>query len=310
MKRLTRILAIGTGLVLLATLGVYVARPAWLLELEFARVAVPAGLREHRIVVGDHEWAYYEGGAGPVIVLVHGFSGYKEYWLELAARLARDHRVVLPDLPGWGESQRRDGVDYGVVAQSRRLRAFLGALALDDVVLVGHSMGGHIAGLDAADGDPRVRALALVDSAGFRFTPNAFARRVQAGETPFNFSDRAQFDAFMAELFASPRWLPPRVKDVLIARNVADHAFQAHMLRTISAPDAVFLLESRLAQARVPLLAVWCRGDRLLDVSSLDAIARERPDATIVKLAPCSHMPMLEQPDALARAIRELAAPR
>jgi abhydrolase domain-containing protein 6 len=306
-KRLLRALAIGTGVVLLALLAVYFVRPAWLLELEFARLAAPAGLREQRIVVGDHEWAYYDGGEGPVVVLVHGFAGSKEYWLDLARRLARDHRVVVPDLPGWGESQRRDDADYGVATQARRLRAFLGALGVDEVLLVGHSMGGHIAGLDAADGDPRVRALALVDSAGFEFQPNAFARRIEAGETPFNFSDRVEFDAFMHELFVAPQWLPPRVKDVLIETNVASHAFHARMLREITAPDIRFLLQSRLAQVRVPVLAVWCRGDRLLDVSSLDAIAREQPGATIVKLDPCSHMPMMEQPDALAQALREFA---
>jgi abhydrolase domain-containing protein 6 len=307
-KRLLRALAIGTAVVLLALLFVYFVRPAWLLELEYARLAAPAGLREQRVVVGDHEWAYYDGGKGPVVVLVHGFAGSKEYWLDLARRLARDHRVVVPDLPGWGESQRRDEADYGVATQARRLHAFLGALGVDDVLLVGHSMGGHIGGLDAADGDPRVRALALVDSAGFEFQPNAFVRSIEAGETPFNFSDRAQFDAFMRELFVRPQWLPPRVKDVLIETNVASHAFHARMLREISAPETRFLLQSRLAQVRVPVLAVWCRGDRLLDVSSLDAIAREQPAATIVKLDPCSHMPMMEQPDAMAQALREFAA--
>jgi pimeloyl-ACP methyl ester carboxylesterase len=96
------------------------------------------------------------------------------------------------------------------------------------------------------------------------------------------------------------------VKDVLIERNIAMHAFQARMLHAITRPDVAFQLEARLAQVRVPVLALWCRGDRLLDVSSLDAISRELPDATIVKLGPCSHMPMMEQPDAVAQALREL----
>lgn len=305
MRRFLRALAIGTGVLLLAFAFVYFFRPAWLLEAEFARLAAPAGLREHRITVGDHEWAYYDGGKGPVIVLVHGFAGYKEYWLDLARRLVQDHRVVIPDLPGWGESQRRDDADYGVAAQAQRLRAFLDALALDDVLLVGHSMGGHISGLDAANGDPRVAALALVDSAGFRFEPNAFVKRLIAGETPFNFADRASFDAFMHELFTDPQWLPPRVKDVLIERNVADHAFHERMLRAITQPDVAFQLEARLSEVKVPVLALWCRDDKLLDVASMDAISRAQPGATLVKLGPCSHMPMMEQPDAVAQALRD-----
>ena len=60
---------------------------------------------------------YLEAGQGRLIVLLHGFTGAKENWLPLMRRLSRTHRVIAPDLPGWGESTRQRGADYGPIAR-------------------------------------------------------------------------------------------------------------------------------------------------------------------------------------------------
>src|SRR5436190_2369552 len=186
LKRLAKIV-LGLALVsALALLGVYVLRPQWLLDAEYARWALLAGARKHEIVAAGHRVSYYEAGNGTPIVLVHGFSGSKENWLPLARDLPLTHHVVMPDLPGWGESDRLPGQDYGIEPQVERLAALLDALRLGRVHLVGHSMGGQIAGLLAVRHPERVLTLTLVDSAGVHFKQNPFAARVLAGETPFN----------------------------------------------------------------------------------------------------------------------------
>ena len=281
----------------------YWRKPEWFLEAEYRRLAWMAGVEERTLDAAGHRWSYYDGGNGPTVVLVHGFSGSKENWLALAAELD-GRRVVIPDLPGWGESQRRNGEDYRVEAQAERLASFLDALALEDVDLVGHSMGGHIAGLLAARDRSRLRSLTLVATAGVAFQPNDFARAVLAGETPFNYEDRATFDAFMRELFVEPPFLPGRVKDVLIAQNRARHAFQRELLATMGREDQAFLLERALPSIALPTLVVWCDGDRLLDVSSVATIERVRPATGEAVLQGCSHMPMMERPDELADVLR------
>jgi abhydrolase domain-containing protein 6 len=282
----------------------YWRKPEWFLEAEYRRLAWSANVEERSLTAAAHEWRYFDGGPGDAVVLVHGFAGSKENWLPLVPKLDGDFRVVIPDLPGWGESQRRDGDDYRVEAQVERLVAFLDALKLERVRLVGHSMGGHIAGLFAARHPGRVHSLVLVAPAGVHFEPNEFARRVFAGETPFNFATREQFDAFMKELFAEPPWLPPRVKDVLIAQSRARHAFQAALLGAMGREDQAFLLERELGAIRAPTLVAWCDGDRILDVTSLATIEARLPRADDVVLAGCGHMPMMEMPGELADALR------
>jgi len=284
----------------------YAFAPGVLVDAEFARQALLARMSKHHVVAAGHRIAYYEGGAGDPLVLVHGFTGSKENWLESARYLTPQFHVFAIDLPGWGESERRAGEDYAPADQARRLNDILDALHVDRATIVGHSMGGHVSGLFAARYPDRVANLMLVDSAGVHFTPNDFARRVIGGATPFNFGSRAEFDAFMAELFVSPRGLPGRVKDALIARNVAGHAFHAALLRELSSEPTAFLLEHQLASIEAPTFVVWCRGDKLLDVSSVDTLilglrVAKRLDTVI--LEDCSHMPMMEKPKEFADKI-------
>ena len=102
-------------------------------------------------------------GRGPTIVLVHGLGSDAKHWLPVARDLARDHRVVLVELPGHGQAplatpftleQATLALDRAIADQSR-----------DPVVLVGHSVGGLVAAAEALRSPSRVRALVLVESA-------------------------------------------------------------------------------------------------------------------------------------------------
>jgi pimeloyl-ACP methyl ester carboxylesterase len=302
LKRLAKILL---GLVIacaVAVLSVYFLRPDWYLDGEYARWALLAGAQRREVAVGDHRVAFYEAGNGTPVVLVHGFSGSKENWLPLARMMPLTYRVVMPDLPGWGESTRLADQDYAIEPQVERLGALLDALRIGRAHLVGHSMSGQIAGLYAARHPDRVLTLTLVDAAGVRFKENAFARRVLAGETPFNYASREQFGSFMHELFVKPPWLPPRVVDVLIERNARSYEFQATLLQRLKQEPEALQLEQALPLLRVPTLALWCRGDQLLDVSSLEAIRAGvvRAPLEVEVLEGCSHMPMMEKPGEMA----------
>lgn len=275
--------------------AVHQFRPELLVDGRYAIERWRAGAQVHERVVDDHRWRFLEAGSGPPLLLVHGFSGSKENWLPAMAHL-RGFRVIAVDLLGWGESERRDGADYGVPAQAERLARFVTAMGLERPVVAGHSMGGHIAGVFAARHPELLSRLVLVATAGVHFEENDFARRVQAGETPFNAGTRAEFRRLLAMLFADPPWLPPRALDVLVERNVASHAFHRRMIEVLRRGEDVFLLEAELARIRAPTAVLWCDADRTLDVSAVTAIRRELPAASVTVLRGCGHMPMMERP--------------
>ncbi len=289
---------------LLAAGAVYQFVPEALVEGRFAAERWRAGAVEREIVVGEHRWRYLDAGSGPPLVLVHGFSGSKENWLPAMAHID-NHRLIAVDLPGWAESQRIDGADYGVEAQAERLSRFIAALALDRPVVAGHSMGGHIAGILAARYPDSLSRLVLIAPAGVRFKENELVRRMLAGENPFNASTREDYMALLKFLFAEPPWLPPRMMDVLLERNIADHAFHNQTFAALSRNGRTYLLESELSAIRAPVAVLWGEVDATLDVSSVDVFRRELPSAMITVLPGCGHMPMMERPRETAQVLAQ-----
>ena len=171
------------------------------------------------------------------LVMLHGFTGSKENWYPLAERLRGKYRLLIPDLPGWGESERQAGADYGYVAQTARVAAFIRAAVARrrPVVLLGHSMGGGIAALVAARHPAAGRsASALLDAAGVRFNDNQFGIDVLAGENPFaRLRSRRRCDATSTPCSIAPHakpWIPWPASRGLIARRRGDAAFEQSVL--------------------------------------------------------------------------------
>ena len=128
--------------------------PYALIRGEFARQRIAAGLSHGTIEAAGHRWSYAyrdaDAAEAPTIVMVHGFTGSKENWYPLARELRGRYRLLIPDLPGWGDSQRKPGAIYGFPEQAANVDAFIRALSPGrPVVLLGHSMGGGIAALAA-----------------------------------------------------------------------------------------------------------------------------------------------------------------
>lgn len=303
-----RLKFVGVLVALLVVLlgGSYLLAPQWLLRAHVMRQAMAAHVEEHTLRAGDTTWSYYEGGQGPTLVLLHGFAADKTLWLPLAAQLTPHFHVVIPDLPGWGESSRQPAASYGVQAQAQRLQAFLTALGLQRVVLVGHSMGGAIAGVYAADHPQRVAGLALLDAYGLKSDENDFDRAVMAGKDPFAYDDRAGFERALQLAFLHPPKVPGRIEDVFVARNRQNRTFIEHTLAELRQPDDYLSLQHDLGRLTMPVLGLWCRQDRIVDPSALDSLRNGLTQAASISssvLSGCGHMPLMEKPEATARVL-------
>lgn len=296
--------------VALGVVAVAASAPEKVLQAEFARQRWLAGATPRTLEVAGHRLALLEAGdpARPTLVLVHGFVGSKENWLPLMRELSADWHIIAPDLPGWGDSQRLPGADYGPVAQADRLAAFLRALPRTPVALVGHSMGGQVVGLMAARHSGLAPRLVLMSSAGVSFRENEFANAVLAGRNPYQVTTRAEFQRFLQIVFADPPFVPWPADEAMVRRRRADAAFEQQVLDAIGrGPDAL-LLESLLPRIEVPTLLLWCRDDKVIDVSAMDTFRAGLPRSRSVLLSGCGHMPMMAQPRQVAEALAAFAA--
>lgn len=302
-------------LALAAVLAVVVAfDPYRIVRAEFARQRLAAGLTRAETVAAGHRWEYATAAAAradaPVVVMLHGYTGSKENWYPLARQLRGRYRLLIPDLPGWGGSERRAGADYGYAAQAARVAAFIEMVAPGRrVVLLGHSMGGGIAAVLAARRPDLVARVGLLAAAGVRFDENRFGRAVLAGENPFAVHDAATLQRYLDTVFHDPAAKPavpwPASRG-LIARRRADAGFEQAVLDRIGrSPEA--LLPGEAARAiRQPALLLWCRQDAVIHPSALTLYARRIPQADTVLLDGCGHMSQVERPRAVADAVIRL----
>ncbi|WP_343882215.1 alpha/beta fold hydrolase [Rhodanobacter caeni] len=308
--RRLKFLAWLAGLLAIVLGGSYLFAPQWLMQANLKREAMAAHLETHAVQAGDTRWAYYEGGEGPTIVLLHGFAADKSEWLKVAKELAPHFHLIIPDLPGWGDSSRVAGASYTIDAQAARLDAFVQALRLSRFILVGHATGGAIAGVYASDHPDRVAGLALLDSFGLKNAGNAFTREAEAGKNPFVFDDRAGLQRAMALAFKQPPELAERFADVRVARNRRDRAFIESRFDTLRQPSQYLSLQPRLGRLTMPVLGLWCHDDKIMDISALDSLRQGLTAASAISTSvinSCNHMPMLEKPEETARVLTSFA---
>ena len=274
----------GAALVLLVAGIGFLDRPvSWFNESMYLRDSL-SGVRNHQVKVGGHRMHYeVEGPAdGPVVVLVHGLGGRAEDWRNLAPYIAKaGFRVYLPDLIGYGRSQKPADFSYSVHDESAVVLGFLDALGLRQVDLGGWSMGGAIAQHVAAEHPERVRRLRLFDSAGLFVLP-AWDTRLF---TPGNPAELDQLDAL---LMPHPPKVPAFVaRDIL---RVSDHrAWIIHraLAAMLTGQDAT---DKLLPQLKMPVLIVWGAEDKITPLSLGQTMRQMLPQSELDVVPGCGHL--------------------
>jgi len=240
---------------------------------------------------GPLRYAVRGPGEAPCALLIHGLGDSLAGWAQVAGPLARSYQVHLLDLPGHGLSGRPS--DW-------RLDTLAGAIAgyargLHQPILVGHSLGGWLALRLALSGKVRPRAIALVNPGGALLA-------------------REQWAPFRALVRARDRAGVERYLDAAFHRApLALRLFPGEVIRAMSAEacdgvlDAVsesdFLREAELRELDLPVRLIWGDRDRLLPEGTLAFFRRALPRAEVVMLQGSGHLPHLESPRALARAL-------
>ncbi len=292
-KILLALLILAAVLVALAALF-----PERTTDLAFRAERYASNLEYDTVTVDDERWHYLEGGPknAPVILLLHGFTGEKDNWTRFLRNFTDDYRVVVPDLPGFGESARHADWDYSLMQQRSRVQGFAQALGLTRYHLAGHSMGGHLAILYAHEYPGQVISLALINNGGIRSPAESeFMRMVRQGQNPLVVRSKDEFESMMAFVFNEEPFAPWPVKKVLAERAIRDAEFNESIFQSLL-QDFEMDLEPILAKVASPLFIVWGDNDRVLDVSSISVMERARPDAAVVVMNDMGHVPILERP--------------
>jgi pimeloyl-ACP methyl ester carboxylesterase len=263
----------------------------------------PAPPPERTVLVFGQMIHYWDVGAGPVVVLLHGLGDRKESWLPVIPALSRQYRVLAPDQIGFGKSAK-PLLDYNIQTYVDFLNEFLRELNVPRASLVGESLGGWIVALDAAEESSDAHMipldkLVIVDGAGLKqdkAIPN------------LNPSTLEEMRQVMQVVYYDTSWLDDATLHRIFTDKISSgDAYTVHSIVTSSIVPSE-LLDNRLSEIRVPTLVMWGKQDQLLPVASGERYASGIAGAQLVTFDKCGHVPAQEHTAEFLAALMKFLA--
>ncbi|MDX6690869.1 MAG: hypothetical protein QOG15_2326 [Solirubrobacteraceae bacterium] len=252
-------------------------------------------------------------GEGPALVFLHGLAGCWQNWLEVLPDLAREHRVIAIDFPGFGHSEMPTD-PISIPGYSRMLDELLAALAIGSATIVGNSMGGFVAADMAIRFPHRVERLVLVAAAGLSMEHmlNERNQGLRARIENYLFFGLGRLAAWTDLVVRSPRLRrgllllvvahPERLPGPLVLEQVngaGRPGFGPALEAMVRYP-----IRDRLGEIDVPTLVVWGELDRLVPLRDAAEFEWLIPDARKVVYEDTGHMVMLERPERFTADVR------
>jgi pimeloyl-ACP methyl ester carboxylesterase len=258
-------------------------------------------------LVGGHRIRYADYGSGPALVLLHGMGGCWQWWLEVMPEMARHHRVIAVDLPGFGNSTPLRA-PYEMADQAAMVARLLGHLEISSATFVGHSMGGLVT-IALATGYPDlVDKAVLVDAGGVPMSD----RRLEAilkilRMSYWAFTRGPMLKRLAREETTRARWLrmamrDPRTMSPALAALVIPRLAAPGFLDSIPA-SARAVRSSRPEDIKVPTLLIWGARDAFAPLHAAHDMLDRLPDGRIAVLSDVGHSPMIEAPDRFLDAL-------
>lgn len=259
-----------------------------------------SGLTLKHAQVDGFDIPYLEGGEGEVLLLIHGFGGDKDNFTRIARFLTPHYRVIIPDLPGFGDASRIEKASYMMSDQVARMHGLVTQLGITRMHMGGNSMGGFISAQFAAPYGHMVESLWLLDPAGTAASHSSamLQNYEKTGKNPLLVARVEDFnETIRATTFKTP-FVPGFARIALGRRAVADFPLHTRIMRELSDSP---LLENTFKPMATPALIVWGREDEILSPSGAEAFRQLFPNSQLIIMDGIGHLPMAEAPKQTAQ---------
>ena len=278
-----------------------------------AQFAFPANFHTQEIQTDGATIHVRVGGQGPAVVLIHGFGFTGDMWVPLAAELARDHTVVVPDMRGMGLSSHPAG-GYDKKTQAADIRSVLTQLGIDRAVVVGHDIGATVAYAYAARYPDKTDRLVVMDAPMPGIPPwdeivrspalwhfsfgGPDAERLVAGR------ERIYLDRFWNEFAADPSKIDEATRVHYAEFYALPGAMHSAFAQFLSIPkDVEDNKASMKTKLTMPVLAIGAA--KMFGAKEAIVMRNAANNVTEVIIANSGHWLMEEQPAATIAAVRD-----
>ncbi|MBI1745234.1 MAG: alpha/beta hydrolase [Acidobacteria bacterium] len=268
----------------------------------------PGALSSRWITVDGVRLHYLDQGEGLPVVLLHGFCASSYTWREVIEPLSQRFRVIVPDLKGFGLSEKPHG-DYRLETQAHLIARMLESLNIQAAMLVGNSMGGAIAMALALDHAECVSGLILVDSAAFTISRRLHILRrllaipILSSVVTFllYYSRRGLVRHMLSLCYYDPSKVTDQQRTVYHAPLATQLGGRASIWAGL-AFDTTRIVR-RASEITQPALLVWGETDRIIPMENARRLSSLLPNARMIVLGQCGHTPQEERPREFLEAI-------
>lgn len=239
---------------------------------------------------------YLDEGEGEVVVFLHGSgpgaSGYSNFKGNYPALVGAGYRCLIPDLIGYGFSDKPDDVDHPLSFFVQCIKQTLDCAGVDKCTLVGNSLGGAIAIGLALEYPKLVEKLILMAPGGL--SELADYQQMPGMQKVFQVfgSGEAVTPAVMKDLFATGLMFDPAyaTDDLVAERMQIMQIMNGHVMASMDIP----VLTERLGELQCPVLGFWGMNERMMPENGIMAMAHNIKNLQLVLLTQCGHWVMVE----------------
>ena len=256
-------------------------------------------MKEKFVQVGANKIRYLEEGESDVnVVLVHGLGASAERWLHVIPHLSKKYRVMVPDLIGFGFSDK-PSIDYTPALFSQFIFDFLKTLGITKTSLIGSSLGGQIVAECAITQSKAIEKIVLVSPSGImkQSTPT-FDAYTLAALYPTQEGTKTAFQMMAGK----HKEIDSDTIDGFIQRMTLPNAKMAFMSTILGIRNAVPLSE-RLAKISVPTLIIWGKQDTLIPVTYSKDFVSSIKNCQFVEMESSGHTPYVEEPEKFSEVV-------
>ena len=238
-----------------------------------------------------NDYRYIDEGQGDVMLLLHGLFGAISNWDDVIRQFSANYRVVIPMLPVYEMPVRKAGLE----GLNAFLENFVNEMGLNNMVVMGNSLGGHIGLIYTLANQEKVKRLVLTGSSGLfensmggsfpkRGSYNYIKERVE-----YTFYDPSTITKeYVDEVFEITTSIPKCMSIVAIAKSAQRNN-----------------MAEELHKIRVPTLLVWGLNDTITPPLVGHEFNRLIPNARLRFIDHCCHAPMMENPDRFNTLLEE-----
>lgn len=252
-----------------------------------------------------HRIHYLDQGSGPAVVFLHGSGngacGHSNFKGNYPALVQNGYRVIVPDLIGFGYSDKPDNLEYPLSLFVECVKQMLDSLGLQNYTLLGNSLGGAVALGFALAHPQNVERLVLMAPGGLNDLPDYLAMPGMAAMFALFSSGKPVTEATLKEFFIKAFVVnPASVTDELVHERFELMKLQnPQVMKTMKVPN----MTARLGEITCPALTLWGLNENMMPDSGILRLAKGLPNGRMVLVPQCGHWVMIEHRELFNRMV-------